>query len=242
MSTQNRNKYLRVGRIILILAALPFIRFSAWRMEGGTAWAATETSSGPSGASSEAPGAKRTQVVITGGKISFVCDAGGNTSKTIGGKAVSLAYPLSEGHYCVPWGDLSGFPYATPGIESEIDPKYGETLKKKYRIPGFIQNLNDIKVAVVGFLIPLDLDASGRKALSFILAKSQATCCYGIAPKMNEWIYVKMEPGRSTEPVMDVPVTVFGSLEVGEARGKNEGWSLYRMVSSKVTFPKESFW
>jgi hypothetical protein len=235
MLISNRKRSLRIGRIIVILAALPFIRFTSWRTGGGTAWAAT-------GNAPDDPGMMQTQVVIIGKKVTMVGEAGSNTGSADRLNSIPKAFHLVDQHLLVPWGDLSGFPYATPEVEAEVDPDYGIKLRKKYRIPGFIRELNGVKVAIIGFLIPLDLDPAGRKAVSFILAKSQATCCFGIAPRMNEWMFVKMEPGKTTDAVMDVPVTVFGTLEVGEARGKDEGWSLYRMTSSKVAFPKDSFW
>lgn len=96
-------------------------------------------------------------------------------------------------------------------------------------------------MAVVGFMIPLETNEAGDKATSFILARSQATCCYGIIPKMNEWMFVQMESGKNADAIMDVPVTVFGTLSVGEEKKANTGWSLYRMVSDKVVVPKSNW-
>jgi len=59
---------------------------------------------------------------------------------------------------------------------------------------------------------------------------------------MNEWMFVQMQGGKPTNVVMDVPVTVFGALEVGEKDEKDTGWSLYRMVSEKVSAPMHSLW
>jgi hypothetical protein len=38
-------------------------------------------------------------------------------------------------------------------------------------------------------------------------------CCYGTVPNMNEWIVVKMKNG--VRPLMDVPVSFYGKLQVG---------------------------
>jgi hypothetical protein len=146
-------------------------------------------------------------------------------------------YPLVEKHPLVTWDTLAHFPYDAPDVDEEIDTQIRRH-KKKFPIPGFIQLLNGQAIAAVGFMIPIDTNETGDKATSFILARSQATCCYGIMPKLNEWIFVQMAQGKNTDAVMDVPVTVFGTLAVGEENKKDMGWSLYRMVADKVRIPK----
>lgn len=150
-------------------------------------------------------------------------------------------YPLVDGHSLVTWDTLAHFPYDAPDIDEEIDPKL-RLKKKKHPIPGFIKKLAGEKIAVVGFMIPLETDDKEERATSFILNRSQASCCYGIIPKMNEWMFVQMEKGKTAEAIMDVPVTVFGTLDVGEKKEVDQGWSLYRMVSDKVNVPELIKW
>lgn len=146
-------------------------------------------------------------------------------------------YPLVGGHSLVTWDTLSHFTYDTASMDEEIDVNM-RLKKKKHPIPGFIRRLNGSPVAVVGFMIPIDTNDAGDKATSFILARSQATCCYGITPKMNEWIFVQMDKNKNADAVMDIPVTAFGVLSVGEEKKAGMCWSLYRMVSDKVTVPQ----
>lgn len=150
-------------------------------------------------------------------------------------------YPQLENHPLVTWDTLAHFTYDAPDIEEEIDPKL-RLKKKRYPVPGFIKSLNGENIATVGFMIPIDTDEAGYKATSFILARSQATCCYGITPKMNEWMFVQMQKGKSADAIMDIPVTVFGTLEVGEKKKEGVCWTLYRMVADKVIVPKQGFW
>ncbi len=150
-------------------------------------------------------------------------------------------YPKLEGHPFVTWDTLAHFRYDAPEIEEEIDPRL-RLKKNKFPVPAFIKRLDRVNIAVVGFMIPLDTNEAGDKATSFILARSQATCCYGITPKMNEWMFVRMGGGMDADAVMDVPVTVFGTLSVGEKKKADMGWSLYRMVADKVLAPKETIW
>jgi hypothetical protein len=143
-----------------------------------------------------------------------------------------------ENHSLVPWTTLAHFPYETPDIEELGKPHTKSVSKKeKFSIPDFVRRLDGTPVAVVGFMIPLALNDAGDKTTSFILARSQATCCYGITPRMNEWMYVEMEKGKSAEATMDIPITVFGTLSVG-AQIKESNWTLYRMVANKVSVPK----
>ncbi len=58
---------------------------------------------------------------------------------------------------------------------------------------------------------------------------------------MNEWMFVQMVQGKAADATMDVPVTVFGTLAVGEEKKENMGWSLYRMAGQKVSAP-HSWW
>jgi hypothetical protein len=150
-------------------------------------------------------------------------------------------YSLLDNHPLVTWDTLAHFAYDAPELDEEIDPRLRQR-RKKYPIPGFIKQLDGQAIAVVGFMIPIDTNETGDKATSFILARSQATCCYGIIPKLNEWMFVKMGNGKDTDAVMDVPVTVFGTLSVGEQNKKDMGWSLYRMAADKVRIPKSSNW
>ncbi len=147
-------------------------------------------------------------------------------------------YTQVEDHPLVTWATLARFPYDVPGKDEENNPDLRK--KDKYPIPETVKKLNGVSVAVVGFMIPVDLDADGGKAASFMLIRSQMTCCFGIAPRMNEWVFVQMEEGKTADAVMDVPVTVFGVLSVGEKHSSK--WSLYRLVSNKVAFLKQSSW
>ena len=45
--------------------------------------------------------------------------------------------------------------------------------------------------------------------------RDQSMCCYGTVPKINEWVSVRMAE-EGVKPVMDEPVTIHGTLKVGE--------------------------
>ena len=160
-------------------------------------------------------------------------------------------FSQKRGYWVVDFESLSSFPVEEPSALENMNTRRDDTnsdpyergttdMKKKTQIPGFIQALNGQKVEVGGFMIPL-ITVKDRVS-SFILAQSQMTCCFGIAPKLNQWIYVTMEKGETTELKMDIPITVSGTLSVGRKYDEeNKGWYLYKMVSDKVKFPNESW-
>jgi hypothetical protein len=81
------------------------------------------------------------------------------------------------------------------------------------QIPDKIKALDQQKVAVTGFMLPVKMDGSLVK--EFLLVKDPMMCCYGVMPKINEWVVVKMV-GKGVKPLMDIPITFEGKLRVGE--------------------------
>ena len=81
------------------------------------------------------------------------------------------------------------------------------------QIPDRIKVLDQHKVAVTGFMLPVKMD--GGLVKEFLLVKDPMLCCYGVMPKLNEWIVVKMV-GKGVKPLMDLPITFEGKLHVGE--------------------------
>lgn len=84
----------------------------------------------------------------------------------------------------------------------------------KEAIPDLVKSLNDQKVAVTGFMLPIDFD--GGKVNSFLLLPNQMACCFGMTPKENQFIQVDMIGNETTKYIPDLPLTVVGKLEVGK--------------------------
>jgi hypothetical protein len=81
------------------------------------------------------------------------------------------------------------------------------------QIPDRVKAFDDKKVAVTGFMLPVKMDAG--LVTEFLLVKDPMMCCYGVMPKVNEWVVVKMV-GKGVPPLMDVPITFEGTLKVGQ--------------------------
>lgn len=122
-----------------------------------------------------------------------------------GGKQVD-GYPL------VGFERLADFEFKAPGYDAGVpDPKAVEA--GNTQIPAPIQALHETKVAVTGFMLPVKMD--GGLVKEFLLVKDPMLCCYGVMPKVNEWVVVKMT-GKGVQPLMDVPITFVGKLRVGQ--------------------------
>ena len=129
----------------------------------------------------------------------------------------------------VTFSTLASYYYELPALE--------DNAKKpaKDQIPQPIKDLNGKKIALQGFMVPIDL--KNGKSTKFLLVKDQSLCCFGRMPRMNEWVSVKMKPGKSARVIQDQPVTVFSSIDVGENIENGEVLSIYRVDSEDVAGP-----
>jgi hypothetical protein len=103
------------------------------------------------------------------------------------------------------------------------------------QIPASVKEIDGKKIAIRGFMLPYRND--GENVTEFILLRNQGLCCFGTVPRMNEWVHVKMAPGKGAPYSLDIPITVFGALSVGEEYEKNVLMSLYRMEATLVVVP-----
>jgi hypothetical protein len=135
---------------------------------------------------------------------------------------------------------LASYAYDMPEL---IDGKVA-----KQQIPASVRDLDGRKVAIRGFMVPYRNE--GEVVTEFILLRNQGLCCFGIVPRMNEWIHVRMKPGEGAPYAVDIPITVFGALEVGEmcekgllgpdqpyAKALGALMSVYRMEGTAVLAP-----
>jgi hypothetical protein len=167
-----------------------------------------------------------------------VAAANGADARVVSMPNPVTTYPVDEGYPMIGWETLASFPYdATTGEEQRN--KDVRLRKKRYPIPAFITDLNGTKAAVTGFMIPIDTDKSGVNATAFIIVRNQMSCCFGVVPMLNEYMMVTMKKGKKAKIVMDVPMTVYGTLETGEKFENGVGWTLYRMSAVKTKLSKQ---
>jgi len=119
----------------------------------------------------------------------------------------------ADGYEKVGFDKLASFNFVAPG--DGVAPADGKTPPKSgdEQIPERIKAFDKKKVAVTGFMLPVKMDNGLVK--EFLLVKDPMMCCYGVMPKVNEWIVVKMT-GAGVKPLMDLPISFEGTLKVGE--------------------------
>jgi hypothetical protein len=102
------------------------------------------------------------------------------------------------------------------------------------QIPSEVRALDGKRTVIQGFLLPVKMDDG--LAVEFLLMRNQSMCCYGVPPKINEWITVQMT-GKGVKPVMDQPVVVVGTLHVGPMQENGLLTGIYSLDGEKVIGP-----
>ena len=149
---------------------------------------------------------------------------------TAGAQAAAQPACLSFG-----FDQLSGFPFeVTDQMVDAPTNAAAASLKTLAQIPEGIKALNGTEVSVRGYMLPLNF----RKGLTtdFLILRNQSLCCYGIPPKITEWISVRMI-GKGVKPIMDEPVTVCGIFHVGDVREHGELVGIYRLEADELKRP-----
>ncbi|TAJ20818.1 MAG: DUF3299 domain-containing protein [Planctomycetota bacterium] len=128
--------------------------------------------------------------------------------------------------------DISTWTYSQPTAkELEQDPD-AVAKSAKERIPADIWALDGKKIALEGFMSPIDFDKTGVK--SFSLIHNAIGCCFGMFPKMNEWVYVEMAGDKKCDFFSVEPATIYGTFSVGEEIRDGYVVSLFRLKADHV--------
>jgi hypothetical protein len=123
-----------------------------------------------------------------------------------------------DGPHVLGWEVLTCFEFSKQKLNG---PGKGE-------IPEQIQAIAGKKFTVSGFPLPLRLRGNSNQVSELLLLRNPLQCCYGVAPRPNEWIEVTLADDAKLESCGG-KVSITGVLEVGD-RYRN-GWiaSIYRM-------------
>jgi hypothetical protein len=105
------------------------------------------------------------------------------------------------------------------------------TARTEALIPDPVKAFSKKRVALRGFMLPLKVE--GGLVTELLIMKDQSMCCYGTVPKIHEWVSVKMTE-KGIKPIMDQPVTLFGTLYVGEMRENGYLTGIYRMDGDRM--------
>lgn len=216
-----------------------FHRTIAALFAAACAWlaAAADGSKGPRGKPINSPVTPRSGVVATQNVVRL---PGGVLLTNIPGEFLpantnSVRLPAAAARKFEPFGYLPTsftvlsrfFPDPKPAPNASEKEKCEELRKQ---IPEDVLSMNGKKIALVGFTLPITL--ANQRATEFLLLRTQSACCFGMVPRVNEWITVKMPAGM--KPELDVPVIVGGVLRIKWIGDGNELAGLYEMEADRV--------
>jgi hypothetical protein len=135
---------------------------------------------------------------------------------------------LQKDYMEITFNELSNYDYYTPLTYDEPDP----VRLAQNKIPDEIKALSGKKISITGFMLPTENDDRGQVS-QFNLNGNYDMCFYGAPVMMNQWIAVKMKKGKVV-PFSHKPVTVYGSIEIGEEKKDGVVVSLYRIEPDVV--------
>lgn len=138
-------------------------------------------------------------------------------------------------------GDYQPVGFDLLGDYDFTDPVYTNGMELgtgKSQIPDKVKSLNGKKVAVRGYFYPMTVVGDGSVS-DFLLLRNQIYCCFGCAVRTNEWIYVTPKTGKPMKASLTArPVTLYGTLEVGEKYDNGCLLNLYRLKLDKIVEDK----
>lgn len=141
----------------------------------------------------------------------------------------------ADGYVSITFDKLAAFNFDMPD-ESKGPQKADDAAKTGGQIPSDIRALNNKRIALKGFMLPLKVE--GGLITEMLIMRNQSMCCYGSTPRINEWVNVKMS-GKGVKPIMDQVITLFGTIKVGEIRENGYLVGIYDMVGDKMAGPED---
>ena len=128
---------------------------------------------------------------------------------------------------------LASFAYEVP--DDPITNPKAKAIIEKNEIPKRVTRFNQQKVAIKGYMLPLRVQDG--KITELLILRDQSMCCYGAIPRINEWVSVRLPEGKGVKPVLDVPITFFGTLRVGEVLENGYLVGIYEMDGERLGGP-----
>ena len=111
------------------------------------------------------------------------------------------------------------------------------TAKTDALIPEAVRAFHRKKVSLKGFMLPLKVE--GGLVTELLIMKDQSMCCYGSTPKLNEWVSIKMTT-KGVKALMDQPVTLYGTMHIGEMRENGYLTGIYSMDGERMDAVEEN--
>ena len=129
---------------------------------------------------------------------------------------VGLDLAPEDGTQAVTWATLRGY-------------EYQEDLQG---VPESIRALDGQRVTMAGFLLPLyEFD----DIKEFNLVASHWSCCFGVPPGINGWVYVHLAKGQKGLKNSTDPLKIVGTFHVREHKEAGYVVSIYTIDDAEAT-------
>lgn len=138
--------------------------------------------------------------------------------------------------FAVGFDKLAAFEYTIVDAATGASAEEIEKAKQRDQVPDWIKVYQDKRIALTGFLMPLQMENGLAK--KFIMMRDITTCCFGNVPNMNEYVIVTMKSG-GVKPIQDVPVVLVGTFKIAEKYENGYVVALYQMEGEKFLGPKK---
>ncbi len=141
----------------------------------------------------------------------------------------------NRGVTAVTFDKLASFEFVMPDETVATNGVVSTASKGNDQFPAAVKALDQARVALKGFMLPLKVESG--LVTELLIMRDQSMCCYGKVPKITEWVSVKMT-NKGVKAVIDQPITIFGKLHVGEMRENGYLVGIYRMDGDSMTAPE----
>jgi hypothetical protein len=145
-------------------------------------------------------------------------------------QGATAAPEIKNGFSVIGFEKLASFPMTGSSLAPK-PPGSPSNSKPSDQIPKEVKALDGHELAVRGFMLPMK--GAGGLCSEFLLLRNRSACCYGVMPRLNEWIVVSM-PGNGVKPIMDQPITISGKLHVGEVYKYDRLVGIYQMEGERM--------
>ena len=136
------------------------------------------------------------------------------------------------------------FNYQPPVDVEHPDGNVTKAAKKPMVIPPQIQALNGKKVAIKGFVIPLANQGDNQNTKEFLFADELVSCLFCAMLSYDQWMVgttVDPKGFHIKDDEFDVPITIYGTFEVGPKFEDSEFVGIYRIKADGFEVEKKKF-
>ena len=159
------------------------------------------------------------RLLFAGFLFAAACLRGAAAGPEVENGYLRLGFNLLASYHFVP-------PEFDPAAAPKANPPTGEE-----QIPATVKAWSGQKAIVTGFMLPVKMQDG--LVTEFLLVKDPMMCCYGVVPNMNEWVVVHMVNG-GVKPLMDVPISFYGTLKVGAMFENGYMTGIYLLEGEKM--------